>query len=67
LSVLIFASFTYIVFFVDTKLPESIMLGIMSIMAIAELSLSVWLIVSRRDSQRESMKSKRHTTIYKRH
>lgn len=45
---LIFASFTYIVFFVDTDLPKTIMLGIMLIMAIAELALSIWLIVKRK-------------------
>lgn len=44
---LMFASFTYIVFFVDTGLPETIMMSIMLIMAIAELSLSIWLIVKR--------------------
>ena len=45
---LILASFTYIVFFVDLNLPEAIMTTIMLIMALAELSLSVWLIVKRK-------------------
>jgi hypothetical protein len=44
---LIFASFTYIIFFVDTNLPKIIMVSIMSIMAIAELALSIWLIIKR--------------------
>lgn len=44
---LIVASFTYIVFFVDLHLPEILEVIIMLIMAIAELSLSVWLIVKR--------------------
>ncbi|MBQ0732723.1 DUF4386 domain-containing protein [Aquimarina celericrescens] len=44
---LIFASLTYIIFFIDTNLSKTIMLSIMSIMAIAELSLSIWLIVKR--------------------
>ena len=42
---LILASFTYIVFFVDLRLPEILGVIIMLIMAIAELSLSIWLIV----------------------
>ncbi len=45
---LILASFTYIVFFVDLNLPEALMTVIMLIMAIAELSLSIWLIVKRK-------------------
>lgn len=44
---LIVASFTYIVFFVDFQLPETLAVIIMSTMAIAELSLSIWLIVKR--------------------
>jgi len=44
---LILASFTYIVFFVDLNLPEALMIIIMLTMAIAELSLSIWLIVKR--------------------
>jgi len=44
---LVVASFTYIVFFVDFHLPESLEVIIMSTMAIAELSLSIWLIVKR--------------------
>ncbi|GAB5400570.1 MAG: DUF4386 domain-containing protein [Aureisphaera sp.] len=45
---LILASFTYIVFFVDLNLPEALMTILMLIMAIAELSLSIWLIVKRK-------------------
>ena len=44
---LMLASFTYIVFFVDFHLPKSLMAIIMLTMAIAELSLSIWLIVKR--------------------
>lgn len=44
---LILASFTYIVFFVDFHLSSSLMTFIMLIMGIAELSLSIWLIVRR--------------------
>jgi len=44
---LILAAFTYIVFFVDLNLPEAIMTIIMLTMAIAELSLSIWLIIKR--------------------
>ncbi len=44
---LIFASFTYIVFFVDFHLPEILGIIIMLTMAIAELSLSIWLIAKR--------------------
>ena len=44
---LIIAAFTYAVFFVDLGLPEMIMTTIMLIMAIAELALSIWLIVKR--------------------
>lgn len=44
---LMFASFTYIVFFVDLHLPETLEVITMSIMAIAELSLSIWLMVKR--------------------
>lgn len=45
---LILASFTYMVFFVDLHLPEALMTIIMFTMAIAELSLSIWLIVKRK-------------------
>jgi hypothetical protein len=44
---LMLASFTYIIFFVDFHLPKSLMAIIMLLMAIAELSLSIWLIVKR--------------------
>ena len=46
-ALLMLASFTYIVFFVDFHLPKSLMVIIMLTMAIAELSLSIWLIVKR--------------------
>ncbi len=46
---LIIASFTYAVFFVDqTGLPEALLIGIMMLILIAELSLSIWLIVKRK-------------------
>ena len=44
---LILASFTYIVFFVDLDLSELLEVFIMLTMAIAELSLSIWLLVKR--------------------
>lgn len=44
---LVIASFTYIVFFVDLGLSEMLEVSIMLIMAIAELSLSVWLLIKR--------------------
>ncbi len=44
---LILASFTYVVFFVDLHLPEALNIIIMLTMAIAELSLSIWLMVKR--------------------
>ncbi|RAJ11520.1 DUF4386 domain-containing protein [Arenibacter echinorum] len=45
---LVVASFTYIVFFVDLHLPETLNLTIMLMMFMAELSLSIWLIVKRK-------------------
>ncbi len=45
---LVIASFTYIVFFVDIDLSGTLGLIMMSTMAIAELSLSVWLLVKRK-------------------
>ncbi len=45
---LMLASFTYIVFFVDLHLPKTLMVIIMLTMLIAELSLSIWLIVKRK-------------------
>lgn len=42
---LIVASFTYIVFFIDLNLPEVLAVIMMLTMAIAELSLSIWLMV----------------------
>lgn len=44
---LLIASLSYIVFFVDFNLPQGFGLIVMSIMLIAELSLSIWLIVKR--------------------
>lgn len=44
---LILASFTYSVFYIDVQLPESLMVMIMLLMAIAELALSIWLLVKR--------------------
>ncbi|MBQ4819165.1 DUF4386 domain-containing protein [Aquimarina sp. MMG016] len=44
---LIVASFTYVVFFIDFHLSETLNAIIMSTMAIAELSLSVWLMMKR--------------------
>ena len=44
---LVVASLTYIVFFVDFNLPKTLGLLIMLSMAVAELSLSIWLIVKR--------------------
>ncbi len=44
---LIMASFTYAVFFVDYPLPEVFTTTLMLTMALAELSLSIWLIVKR--------------------
>ena len=44
---LIIASFTYIVFFVDIQLPEILEVIIMLTMAISELILYVWLMVKR--------------------
>ena len=45
---LVVASFIYIVFFVDLHLPETLNLTIMLMMLMAELSLSIWLIVKRK-------------------
>ena len=44
---LIIASFTYIVFFIELHLPEILEVIIMLTMAIAELSLSIWLMAKR--------------------
>ena len=44
---LILASFTYIVFFIDLHLSEVLEVITMLTMAIAELSLSIWLMVKR--------------------
>ena len=44
---LILASFTYIIFFVDLDLSEFLEVFIMLTMAIAEFSLSIWLLVKR--------------------
>jgi len=47
-TLLVIASFTYIVFFVDLGLSGMIGLITMLIMAIAEFSLSVWLLLRRK-------------------
>ena len=44
---LMVASFTYIIFFIDADLSEMIEIMIMLTMAIAELSLSIWLMMKR--------------------
>ena len=44
---LVVASFTYIVFFIDFHLPEALQVIIMLTMLVAELSLSLWLMVRR--------------------
>jgi hypothetical protein len=44
---LIIASFTYIVFFVDLHLSETVETAIMLTMAVAELSLCIWLMLKR--------------------
>lgn len=44
---LILASFTYIVFFVDFHLSEILQGIIMLIMLVAELALSIWLFLKR--------------------
>ena len=44
---LIIASFTYIVFFIDLHLSEIMKVIVMLTMAIAEFSLSIWLMVKR--------------------
>ncbi|WP_299217305.1 DUF4386 domain-containing protein [uncultured Aquimarina sp.] len=45
---LMFASFTYVVFFVEINLPKTIKVSIMVIMALAELLLSIWLVAKRK-------------------
>lgn len=56
---LMLVSCTYITFFIDFRLPESIMVMIMLIMALAELLLSIWLIIKRnalpKNNQKEQM------------
>ena len=44
---LVVASFTYIVFFIDLHLPETLQVIIMFTMLVAELSLSIWLMTKR--------------------
>lgn len=44
---LIIASFTYVVFFIDIRLPEILLVLTMLTMASAEIALSIWLIVKR--------------------
>ncbi|MEL6812299.1 MAG: DUF4386 domain-containing protein [Bacteroidota bacterium] len=45
---LVVASFTYIVFFIEFHLPKTLELIIMSLMLIAELSSSIWLLLKRK-------------------
>lgn len=45
---LMLASIMYIVFFVEIELPEIMLVAIMLTMALAELLLSIWLIVKRK-------------------
>ncbi|MEO1240990.1 MAG: DUF4386 domain-containing protein [Pseudomonadota bacterium] len=44
---LIIASFSYVVFFIELQLPEAFLVLIMLTMLSAELALSIWLIVKR--------------------
>lgn len=46
-ALLILASLTYVTFFVDFQLPEDFATTLMLTMAMAELLLSLWLIVKR--------------------
>ncbi len=41
------AALTYIVFFIDAQLPSILNITIMATMAMAELSLCVWLLINR--------------------
>lgn len=43
--ILIIASFSYVFFYIDLQLPDAALILIMLAMAIAELALSIWLIV----------------------
>ena len=44
-GLLVIASLTYAVFFMDLSLPAPLMVIIMLIMAVAEIALSLWLVV----------------------
>ncbi|WP_185964365.1 DUF4386 domain-containing protein [Aliikangiella marina] len=44
---LIIASFTYLIFFIDAEFPETLQIVFMIIMGSAELLLSIWLIIKR--------------------
>lgn len=46
-ALLVIASFSYAVFFIDTQLPDPIPVLAMLTMAIAEIALCVWLILKR--------------------
>lgn len=46
-ALLVIASFSYAVFFIDTRLPDPIPVLAMLTMAIAEIALCVWLILKR--------------------
>ncbi len=52
---LIIASFSYVVFFIDFQPPEALLVLIMLTMAGAELALSVWLIVKRNSLPERSL------------
>lgn len=54
---LIIASLTYATFFTDFQLPEGVGILVMLTMAIAELALSIWLII-RRNKLPEVIKSR---------
>lgn len=53
---LIVAAFTYAVFFVDIQLPAALSLLTMLTMAGAELALSVWLLVKRKNLPERSFR-----------
>lgn len=61
---LIVASFTYIVFFVDLHLPELLEVVIMLTMALAELSLSIWLMVKRNSLPANNNQEKSGGTLF---
>ncbi len=60
---LVVASFTYIVFFVDLNLTEALQVIIMLTMLFAELLLSIWLIVKRNSLPENSVVIKKENTV----